>query len=318
VVGARDAARLEAVVRSLLGGPGPTAPATPLAEGAPLPRARPILKLQDGCDARCSYCAVPLARGPSRSLPLADALSAIERLGRHADEVVLAGVNLGAWGRDLSPRASLAGLLERARGARRLRLSSLHPHEVPARLPERACEHVHLAIQSGSDRVLAAMRRPYRAAEVARAAERVLRASPGACLGADLLAGFPGESDADHRATVRLVEALPLAYLHVFAYSPRPGTDAAGLARADRGVVAARAEELRALSARRRREFLAGLAGRELEVLVERVAAGVAAGTSREYATVRWPAQGATRGRVARVRAGRVDASGAALEGVAA
>ncbi len=150
------------------------------------------------------------------------------------------------------------------------------------------------------------MRRPYRAAGYRDVVLAAARRLPGACVGADVLTGFPGEREADHRATVALVEALPLSYLHVFPFSPRPGTEAAALPGAVPAAVArARGAELIALSERRWRAFLDGLRGREVEVVVERVKDGVARGTAREYATVRWkavPAAGDERGALARVR----------------
>jgi threonylcarbamoyladenosine tRNA methylthiotransferase MtaB len=301
VVGARDGEGLAHVVRDVIATcvdePAERSGAAPFPAGMVPPpevelrrRARPILKVQDGCSARCSYCIVPRARGPGRSLRVADAVRRIRELAAGSAEVVLAGVHLGAYGRDLTPRASLGDLLDAAArdaGAHRLRLSSVEPHELPE-LRDRAqlCAHVHLPAQSGSDRILRAMRRPYRARDVVRAAERAAGAMPGACLGLDLIAGFPGETDEDHRATVGLVEALPVAYLHVFPFSPRPGTDAARLAAPPRELARARAAELRALGARRWTAFLDGLMGRDLEAVVERVEGGLARGTTREYAPV--------------------------------
>ena len=275
--------------------------------------ARPVIKVQDGCDDGCAYCVVPLARGGSRSLPLADCLDRIAAQGRAHAEVVLSGVHLGGWGRDLSPRRSLADLVRAAasgRAVRRIRLSSVEPLEFPAEvLSEEAgailCEHFHLPLQSGSDGLLAAMGRPYVASGYARVVEGLVRARPGAAIGADVMAGFPGESEADHRDTLALVASLPLAYLHVFAFSPRPGTRAAALRGAiPPEVVARRAGELREVSARRWAAFQDGLRGRELEVVVERIRGAEASGTSREYATVRLPARDAVRGAATRVRAG--------------
>ena len=264
-----------------------------------------MIKVQDGCDDGCAYCVVPLARGASRSLPLADCLDRLSSLGRARAEVVLSGVHLGAWGRDLSRALSLADLVRAAasaRAVRRIRLSSVEPMEFPVEvLSEDAgavlCEHFHLPLQSGSDRMLAAMGRPYRASGYAHVVEGLVRARPGAAVGADVMAGFPGESEADHRATLALVASLPLAYLHVFAFSPRPGTRAAAMGgRIPPEVAGRRAGELREVSARRWAAFQDGLRGRELEVVVERIRGAEASGTSREYATVRLPARDAVRG----------------------
>jgi threonylcarbamoyladenosine tRNA methylthiotransferase MtaB len=314
VVGARSQAALPAAVRRACGCPDAgwaRAAAWGPAAAAPARHTRPFVKVQDGCDRGCAYCVVPAARGPSRSLPLEDAVARIRALAARHAEVVLTGVHLGHYGRDLAPRRSLADLLRGTLAGgevRRLRLSSVDAAELPRELlraPEAAglCPHLHLPLQSGAPRVLAAMRRAERPERFREVVEDAAAAWPGACLGTDLIAGFPGETDADHRATVSLVEALPLAYLHVFPFSPRPGTAAAALpGRLPAAVVRERARELLALSDRRWRAFLAGLAGREVEAVVERVEDGVARGIAREWAPVRWPAAGEARGEVARVR----------------
>ncbi len=274
---------------------------------------RPFMKVQDGCDAGCSYCIVPLARGVSRSMPFDEAADRLVALGARHAEVVLTGVHLGAYGRDLE-RARTLGDLVRASVAQgfagRLRLSSIEPLEFPVDLlldegtSRVLCEHFHLPLQSGSGRVLGAMRRPCRPDDYRRVMERIAALVPGACLGADVMVGFPGETDEDHDQTVALVKSLPLSYLHVFSFSPRPGTPAASMPEQPHGSVARdRARELLALSERKWRGFLQAQTGRKLEVVVERVEDGLARGTSRQYATVRWPAlPGDRRGALARVR----------------
>jgi len=273
--------------------------------------ARPVLKVQDGCDHGCAYCAVPAARGPSRSLPFLEALRRIAGVGAERPEVVLSGVHLGAYGRDLSPPSSLAALLRAAAGGRavrRLRLSSVEPLEVPLEVlreeaAELLCRHLHLPLQSGSDGVLSAMGRPYRARAFAAVVEEVARSLPGLCLGADVMTGFPGESEEDHRRTLALVGSLPLSYLHVFPFSPRPGTRAALSPDRPPGPVASRrAGELRAFSQERWQGFLRAQVGRVLEVVVERAGPELASGTSSEFARVRFPPAGASRGDLVRVR----------------
>lgn len=311
VIGARSGGGVAGVVAGLLGGGVAGAAAGAVAGGAPARHTRPFLKVQDGCDRRCAYCVVPRARGPSRSLPLDDALRALARLGGRHAEVVLAGIHLGAYGRDLVPRASLAALVREAarrRFVHRIRLSSVEAGELPRALlrdPDAAavlCPHFHLPLQSGSERVLRDMRRPGGARAFRRAVEEIARLVPGACVGTDVLAGFPGETDADHRETVALVGALPLAYLHVFRFSPRPGTAAARMPGAvPRPVARERARELLAISDRRWRAYLSSQVGRELEVVVERVEGGFARGTAGTWVTARWPASGERRGELARV-----------------
>jgi threonylcarbamoyladenosine tRNA methylthiotransferase MtaB len=322
VVPPRDHAALPGVLSRLRGGDDPAravedarsaAPAWAVAPDAAQGPARALLKVQDGCDAGCAYCAVPLARGAARSLPHGEALSRIAAAGRVRPEVVLSGVDLGAWGRDLTPAASLADLVRgaaRARAVHRIRLSSIEPLDLPLDLLGEdegriLCEHFHLPLQSGSDRILEAMGRPYRARAYARVVEAAVRARPGCAIGADVMCGFPGETEEDHRATLALLDGLPVSYLHVFPFSPRPGTRAAGMdGRPPAEDVLRRTAELRELSERFRRGFLAGLEERELEVVVERVAAGRARGTSREYVAVEFPAAGAGRCDVVQVRGG--------------
>ncbi len=329
VVGARSQTALPELLRRLDEGEMPAAAleaarrAAPAWTPAPLDLAghtRAFFKVQEGCDARCSFCAVPDARGPARSLPFEEALARLGALGERHVEVVLAGIHLGAYGQDLAPRRSLAELIAAAaarRLVRRLRLTSVEPLEFPLDLLGRApaarllCEHFHLPLQSGSERVLRAMRRPYAPEQFAEVVTRVAHAVPGACIGTDVIAGFPGETDEDHRETVRLVEALPLAYLQVFPFSPRPGTEAAALPQAVPGPAAReRARELLAVSERHWRRYLAHQSGKDLEVVVERVEGGIASGTARQYVTVRWPLVGEQRGGLAQVRVEANDGEG--------
>ena len=196
---------------------------------------RAFLKVQDGCDCRCAYCRVPLARGPAVSLEEGEVLRRVRDLEQAGyREVVLTGVNLSAWHSDGRGLAALLGAILAATNALRVRLSSLEPETVDEPLADavrdpRVCAHFHLPIQSGSAAVLARMRRRYGPQRV-REAVRILRAARGEpFLAADVLVGFPGESGEDFTQTVRLIEELELAQLHVFPFSPRPGTAAFGL-----------------------------------------------------------------------------------------
>jgi len=239
---------------------------------------RPTLKIQDGCNSRCSFCVIPFVRGKSRSLPVATVLSETRRLSESAfREIVLSGINLGTYGRDLTPRVELIDLLRRILDetpVERLRVSSIEPLDVTGDLIElfatndRLAPHFHMPLQSASDRVLAAMHRWYRAEHYARRIELIREVLPHAAIGADVLTGFPGESEEDHATTLRFIEEHSFTYLHVFSYSSRPGTKAAGLGNHLSGqVIKRRARELRALADRKSGEFRQSQIGRTLRVL---------------------------------------------------
>ncbi|MGC1965243.1 MAG: tRNA (N(6)-L-threonylcarbamoyladenosine(37)-C(2))-methylthiotransferase MtaB, partial [Candidatus Acidiferrales bacterium] len=200
-------------------------------------RTRPILKIQDGCNNRCSYCVIPFVRGRSRSLVPDAVIAEVQQLvAAGAKEVVLSGINLGAYGRDLAPRADLAHVVRRIldeTDLQQLRFSSIEPQDVTENFvalvasSPRIARHFHVPLQSGSDRILQAMHRWYRAEHYAERIKRIRATLPDAAIGADVIAGFPGETDEDFRATFEFIERLPFTYLHVFAFSARPGTQAA-------------------------------------------------------------------------------------------
>lgn len=265
-------------------------------------RSRAYVKVQDGCDLRCTYCLIWKARGPGRSRPWPDVARQLALLrDRGFREVVLAGVHLGSYGIDRGEGRSLPALLRRAAAAfpeLRFRLSSIHPNDVTDELLDIFLEYdniqpyLHVSVQSGSDAVLRAMRRPYTAAAVRDALARVARRIPLAGLGADVIVGFPGETDADFAATHRLLADSPLAYLHVFRYSPRPGTRAAALPPVHTETVTERSRRLRRLSRRLRDRFERSLVGRELPAVVETDTPedGWVKATTGNYATVLVPA----------------------------
>jgi threonylcarbamoyladenosine tRNA methylthiotransferase MtaB len=242
---------------------------------------RPVVKIQDGCNSRCAYCVIPFVRGRSRSLGPAQVIEEIARL-RAAGyrEIVLSGINLGTYGRDLSPRVELIDLLRRIldeTGVERLRISSIEPMDVTEELialftsNERMAQHFHMPLQSGCDRVLAAMHRWYRAEHYARRVELIRERLPDAGIGADVIAGFPGETEAEHAETVAFIERLPFSYLHVFSFSKRPGTRAAQLANhLPPTVVKTRARELRASGGEKMKKFRRSQARRMLRVLTLR------------------------------------------------
>jgi threonylcarbamoyladenosine tRNA methylthiotransferase MtaB len=239
---------------------------------------RPVLKIQDGCDSRCSYCVIPLVRGRSRSLAPERVVEEVRKLALGgAREVVLSGIDLGNYGRDLTPRTDLSELLRRLldeTSIEQLRVSSIEPMDIVEDLialfaaSNRLARHFHMPLQSGSDRILAAMRRWYRAEHYARRAELVREWLPDAAIGADVIAGFPGETEEDHSVTLALIERTPLTYLHVFSYSPRPGTAAAGMPdHVPAPTIARRAKELRAMGEAKKSAFRGAQIGRTLRVL---------------------------------------------------
>jgi threonylcarbamoyladenosine tRNA methylthiotransferase MtaB len=247
------------------------------AEFSPL-RSRALLKVQDGCDLRCAFCIIPQVRGPSRSLALADIISRARALiQRGFREIVLCGIHLNSYGLDLRPPGSLLELLRSLAGLEglgRIRLSSLDPRYIDDSLIElvtagpKICLHFHLSLQHGTDRLLKLMGRGSKTSEYSRILTRLREGSPAAALGADIIVGFPGESNADFDRMFEFLRASPLNYLHVFSYSPRPGTPAAQRPQVSETVKRERSAALRAWSGERRRAFYGAFLGKELEGIV--------------------------------------------------
>ena len=256
--------------------------------------ARALLRIQDGCDEHCTFCATTLARGAHRSRPLDALLDEAERLAERHHEIVLTGTHIGSWGSEggSSLGALVEALVRRVPGAR-FRLSSLEATEVDVRLrelfaePAHLCPHLHAPLQSGADRLLRRMGRHwYTARSYREAIERLVTGMPVFGLGADVISGFPGETDADHRETVALVEALPFTYLHVFPFSPREATAALRLPDAVPPRVAGeRAAELRQLAERKGAAYRAARARGEADVVVTS-GAGRREGLTSDYLTV--------------------------------
>jgi threonylcarbamoyladenosine tRNA methylthiotransferase MtaB len=239
---------------------------------------RPTLKIQDGCNSRCSFCVIPFVRGKSRSLPVATVLAEIQKLASSGfREIVLSGINLGTYGRDATPCVEFLELLKRIldqTSVERLRISSIEPLDVTRDLIDlfaasnRIAPHFHMPLQSASNPILAAMHRWYRAEHYARRVELIHERLPHAAIGADVIAGFPGETEADHAATLRFIQQRPFTYLHVFSYSLRPGTRAVSLPSHLPGeIIKRRARELRALADRKSAAFRESQIGRTLRVL---------------------------------------------------
>ena len=266
-------------------------------------KTRPNLKVQDGCNNRCSFCIIPSVRGRSRSLQVEDVIREVSGLVANGyKEIVISGINLGRWGRDLSqPLGRLndgsedglrnVGTGFQARPAKlrfadlvreildqtaldKLRISSVEPMDWSDELIDlvasspRIAKHAHVPMQSGSDRILRLMHRKYRPWHYADRIQRIRRAMPDAAIGADVMVGFPGETDADFEETRQFIDSLPMTYLHVFTFSARPGTPAAAMpGQVHPQVMKERNRILRELAARKKREFQQTFIGRELQAI---------------------------------------------------
>ncbi len=327
-IGIGDPGALGEVMRRIGGGSadGPH-PVSEYAADLLLGHRRTFIKIQDGCDFTCAYCVVPLARGGNRSLPeneiVAKAVAA-ERDG--ARELVLTGIHLGLYGADRGEKDALARLVDALlmeTDKARLRLSSVEPGEVTDGLldavagSDRVCAHFHIPLQSGCDRTLERMRRPYTATRYAEVADRVAARVPGIQVGADVIAGFPGETREDFEETIRFLRGVPVNYIHAFPYSPREGTESSKW----RDDVPAREKKERvahllALDAEKRAAFLRSLLGTELVVLAETAHRDRAelSGYSGNYVEVTFPGEGDDVGGLFRVRAASVRGRG--LEGI--
>jgi threonylcarbamoyladenosine tRNA methylthiotransferase MtaB len=261
---------------------------------------RAFLKIQEGCNYTCTYCIIPTARGLSRSVAPRQVLEEVRRLADAGyKEIVLTGIHLGGYGQDFAPKIDLTALVEMIAASgliARLRLSSLDPREVPDRLldliarTDSICSHMHICAQAGNDEVLKRMRRNYDTAYYRGLLERVRERLPEASLGSDIIVGFPDESDAQFEKSLEYFASLPLTYFHVFPYSLRRGTAAAGLADPVPGdVKKLRARRMRELGAQKKNDFYANFIGRRLSVLIEDKfdkARGLRRGFSRNYLSV--------------------------------
>ena len=328
-LGIREPSALPDLLRSLAG--DATSSGEDLSDVAAdrlLGHSRVFLKIQDGCDAACAYCVVPKARGAGRSLPRREI---VERAVRAEDdgarEIVLTGIHAGRYGADRGDRDGLAGLVEallRETSRCRFRLGSVEPLEITSALVSllsrqvRLCPHLHVPLQSGSDRVLPRMRRPYTARQYRERLVLLAAEVPGIRLGADVIAGFPGETRDDFEETMRLIRDTALSYLHAFPYSSRQGTESAGWAD---DVIAAektrRVARLRAADVAMRREYLGRQVGKTLVVAASArdPETGEMRGTTENYAEVVFRAAFGARGDLVPVRIDAV--RGDHLEGTA-
>jgi len=309
---ARDDGRLRALpsVRAVVGGADPTAVLTAAGFTAPVvepglrrfgAHARAWLKIQDGCDEHCTFCATTIARGANRSRSIADIVSEARALAEHHAEIVLTGVHIGTYGqdRDLGLGGLLEALIEDVPGVR-FRLSSIEATEVDDRIarllieaPDRLAPHLHAPLQSGSNSVLKRMGRHWYTAESYRARLEWLAARlPVFGLGADVIAGFPGESAADHAATVALIRVLPFTYLHVFPYSARTDTAATRLpGQVPATELQARAEELRLLGEEKARAHRASRLGQMADAVASGRNGGQIDALTEDYISVYLPVE---------------------------
>ena len=263
-------------------------------------RSRAFVQIQNGCDAFCSYCIIPYARGASRSATPDEILQQIDGLVASGfQEIVLTGIHIGGYGADLDTPMTLNDLVRRIEtetGVHRLRLGSIEPTELTDELLETVasskviCHHLHLPLQAGNDQVLQRMKRTYNTEFFGQLLGRVRASIPDAAICLDVITGFPGESEEEFESTFNFISRLPLTDLHVFPYSKRPGTPAASYPGQVPGDVSKeRAEQLRQLAAEKHRSFAEGFIDEELEVVVESgVKEGLLKGVTRNYLDIRF------------------------------
>ena len=289
-----------------------------------LGRSRAYLKVQDGCNFRCSYCSVPLARGRSKSVPLdevVERVQAIEAAGYN--ELVITGVHLGMYGRDFPDKVSLKRLIKYILSCsrlKRIRLSSLEINEVDDELIEllqdiRLCKHIHLPLQSGSDKILQLMRRNYTSTEFSSKILKICSKVDNISVGSDIIVGFPGEGDEEFKQTYNFLQSLPISYLHVFPFSARPDTEASKMKnRTPDHTIKNRIDVLNELIRTKKDTYLQKQLYRVLDVIIEeKTSDGHAIGTSGNYNKVSMPIRKAIKGSIVFVRI--LKASGNLLEG---
>ncbi len=277
-------------------------------------RSRAFVQIQNGCDAFCSYCIIPYARGRSRSVKIDDVVRQVEKLDDNGyPEIVLTGIHIGNYGRDLMPQSDLLTLLkriERSRFSGRLRLGSIEPTELPEELyryvtaAEWICPHFHIPLQAGDDDILTRMNRHYSTTFFADLVDSIRQLSPAAAIGLDVITGFPGESDPQFENTVRLLDQLPFSHLHVFPFSQRAGTPAALMeGQVPATLIKERAARLRQLGEQKLTQFGSQFINKTLDIVIEGGSRrGLSKGLSGNYLSVTIPANSVTTGELVRVR----------------
>jgi threonylcarbamoyladenosine tRNA methylthiotransferase MtaB len=279
VIGNRDKTGIPDHIMSTASSCGPQRmPASGSSIQALNTRTRGFLKIQDGCDNQCSYCIVPIARGGSRSAAPHDVESEFNLLVESGcREVVLTGIHIGTYGSDLGNGINLTELLKKlmlSKGETRIRLSSIEPNEITREMIEYLgqglCRHLHIPLQSGDDAVLTSMKRQYTSGFYQDLIESIAKRVPGIALGADVIVGYPGEGEKEFQNTLRLVELSPLTHLHVFSYSPRPGTPAAEMeGQVPDLIKKKRSFTLRTLGMKKNLLFRKKYLGSDLQVVIE-------------------------------------------------
>lgn len=276
-------------------------------------RSRPYLKVQDGCNLRCSYCAVPMARGRSRSLEVHEVIrqaKEIEAAGYN--EVVLTGIHLGSYGYDLRHKTKLSGLLKillKETNILRIRLSSIEVTELDDELiellqAERMCKHLHLPLQSGDDTILRLMNRVYTSKDYASTVENIIKKIPDIAIGTDVIVGFPKEGDKEFLNTKNLLDSLPIAYMHIFPFSSRPNTLASKMSNQNTPAIKKeRFNELKALNVKKKMAYRLSQIGKTLDVIIEEHGVdNISIGTSSNYLKIAISSNGCPKGVLVRVR----------------
>lgn len=283
-------------------------------------RTRAFLKVQDGCDYKCAYCTIHYARGHSRNMPIADLVREADEIAREGQrEIVITGINTGDFGRTTGEKfIDLLRALDRVEGIDRYRISSIEPNLLTDEIIEFCASskkfqhHFHIPIQSGSDKILALMRRRYTTEKFADRIAAVRRLMPDSFIGIDVIAGFPGETEEDFRSTYDFLAALRPAFLHIFPFSERPGTPAVEMPdKVQSSVATRRVGELDKLCKRLHRDFCAAAVGTEDEVLFEStIRGGMMFGFTGNYRRVRAPYDRGLINTICRVKMVGIDDSG--------
>jgi len=271
-------------------------------------RTRGVLKVQEGCDFECTYCSIRFSRGKSRSLPLDRILKDAEALAESTKEIVLTGTQIGDWGKEWGKSLTdLISLLSERFPNVRFRLSSIEPTHVTDELielfaeRENLCPHFHISAQSGSNRVLRDMKRPYTREIYEEVLNKIYRKIPDVAVGTDIIVAFPTETEEDFEETLDLIRKYPFAYVHAFEYSPREGTEAYKLGELPPNVRKERVRRIQNLISQKKKEYRMKFLGRTLNVLVENVKKGLAIGISENYLRVTFETDMDLRGEIVKV-----------------